>query len=108
LYKINQEKCCFLTQFFVDFELGRYKDHEIRYNTEGKILNHKEEISKRELPKVVYNSIKRNFNSYYLDDLHRITDSEKVIYTIELNSLIQQDWDLITDSNGNILSKTAN
>ncbi|KDN55610.1 PepSY-like domain-containing protein [Flavobacterium seoulense] len=91
----------------VDFETGWNVDHEVWYNAEGKMTKHKEDISLKELPKAVHNKIKTNFKGYTIDDLKRITDNGKVVYKMELNSLLNQDWDVIIDANGTILSKIA-
>ncbi len=89
----------------VEFEIGWNTDHEIWYNTSGEMVKHKEDVSKSELPETVKNKIKSEFKGYSIDDLERITDNGKVIYKIELDALTQQDWDVILDSNGNVISK---
>lgn len=91
----------------VEFEIGWNTDHEIGYDTEGNIVKHKEEISKSELPKAVQNGIKTNFSGYAIDDLERITDNGKVFYKMELNSLMKEDWDVVMDADGTVLSKIA-
>lgn len=91
----------------VDFETGWNIDHEIWYNSEGKIIKHKEDISTKELPKAVRNKIKTDFIGYTIADLERITDNGKVVYKMELNALLSQDWDVVIDANGNVLSKIA-
>lgn len=91
----------------VEFEIGWNTDHEIGYDTEGNIVKHKEGISKSELPKAVQNGIKTNFSGYAIDDLERITDNGKVFYKMELNSLMKEDWDVVMDADGTVLSKIA-
>lgn len=91
----------------VDFETGWNIDHEVWYNAEGKIIKHKEDIAVKELPKSVKNKIKTAFDGYSIDDLERITDNGKIVYKMELNSLLKQDWDVVLDANGNVLSKIA-
>ncbi|MAX79078.1 MAG: hypothetical protein CL843_02755 [Crocinitomicaceae bacterium] len=91
----------------VDFEIGWSTDHEIWYNAEGKMVKHKEDISKSELPKAVNNRIQADFSGYSIDDLERITDNGKVIYKMELNALTQTDWDIVIDSEGKVISKIA-
>ena len=89
----------------VEFELGWNIDHEIWYTTDGKISKHKEEISKKELPKAVQNSIEANFKGYSIDDLERITDNSDTFYKMELKNLIKKDWDVIFNASGKIISQ---
>lgn len=89
----------------VDFEIGWHVDHEVWYNSEGKIVKHKEDITKNELPKPVYDRIKTDFKSYSINDLERITENGKTVYKMELHSLMQTNWDVVIGSKGNIISK---
>lgn len=91
----------------VEFEIGWNIDHEVWYNAEGKVVKHKEDISKSELPKAVIDRIKTDFKGYSIDDLERISDNGKVVYKMELEALTLQDFDVVMDSNGKILSKIA-
>lgn len=93
--------------FKVVFEMDRSIDHEVWYDKEGKMIKHQEEISVKELPKRIRDMIKKDFGNYTFDDLERITDNGTVVYKIELNSLLHQDWDIVVDTNGKILSKIA-
>ncbi|MAU17001.1 MAG: hypothetical protein CMH46_15845 [Muricauda sp.] len=91
----------------VEFEIGWNIDHEVWYNAEGKVVKHKEDISKSELPKAVIDRIKTDFKGYSIDDLERISDNGKVVYKMELDALTLQDFDVVVDSKGKILSKIA-
>lgn len=91
----------------VEFEVGWNIEHEVWYNAEGKMLKHKEEISISELPKAVSNRIQTDFSGYSIDDLERITDNGKIVYKMELKSLMQTDWDIVINSEGKVLSKIA-
>lgn len=91
----------------VEFELDRRIDHEVWFDEAGRIVKHQEEISLKELPGKVRDMIKRDFSGYTIDDLERITESNKVVYKVELNSLLQQDWEILADAAGNVLSKMA-
>lgn len=90
-----------------DFEISWNIDHEVWYNAEGKMVKHKEDISKSELPKAVNNRIQEDFSGYSIDDLERITDNGKVVFKMELNALTQTDWDIVIDSEGKVISKIA-
>ncbi|MCO6360465.1 PepSY-like domain-containing protein [Roseivirga pacifica] len=91
----------------VDFEIGWSMDHEVWYNAEGKMVKHKEDISKSELPKAINDRLRTDFKGYSIDDMERITDNDKVVYKMELKALTKQDWDIIIDAAGNVLSKIA-
>lgn len=91
----------------VEFEIGWNIDHEVWYNAEGKVVRHKEDITKRELPKAVIDRIKTDFKGYSIDDLERISDNGKVVYKMELDALTLQDFDVVIDPEGQVLSKIA-
>lgn len=91
----------------VDFEIGWNNDHEVCYTPQGKIMKHKEDITTKELPLTVSSRIKTDFKGYTIDDLERITDNGKVVYKMELNALIAQDWDVVIDPKGIIINKIA-
>lgn len=71
------------------------------------MVKHKEDISPSELPKVVSERIQTDFSGYSIDDLERITDNGEVVYKMELNHIMQQDWDVVIDANGKVLNKMA-
>jgi len=91
----------------VDFETGLLGlDHEVWYDKTGKLVRHKEEISKSDLPKKVTAKIKSDYKGYRVDDVKKITESDKVFYTLELHSLTKE-WKVAFDPEGNILSQFA-
>lgn len=93
--------------YSVEFETGWNIDHTIWYGDDGKMVKHKEDISTNELPQGVKDKIKGDFKGYTIDDIERIADHGTIVYRIELNSLIHQDWDVVVDSEGTILAKMA-
>ncbi|EPR65969.1 PepSY-like domain-containing protein [Cyclobacterium qasimii] len=93
--------------YSVEFETGWNVDHEIWYNAKGEMVKHKEDISSKDLPKAVNDKLKADFNKLSIDDLQRISDNGKVVYKMELNSLWSQDWEVVMDANGTVLSKIA-
>ncbi|WP_421812762.1 PepSY-like domain-containing protein [Flagellimonas sp.] len=93
------------TLYTVDFETAWYLNHTVWYNEEGNIVKHMEDIQVSKLPKAVKQKIKSGFSSYIIDDIERITENEKIVYRFELNSMIHQDWDVVVDSKGKIVSK---
>lgn len=90
--------------YVVDFEIGWSNDHEVWFNTDGKMVKHKEDISEKELPKAVKIRIKSDFNGRRIDDLVRISDNGKTVYKMELNALLKEDLEVVIDANGNVIS----
>jgi len=88
----------------VEFELGRNIDHEVWYDHKGVMVRHKEEIDKNSLPAAVTAKLGKDFKGYRIDDPEKITEGSKVIYKLELKS-ITKDWDIVIDSQGNILKQ---
>lgn len=95
------------TLYNVEFETGWNVDHEIWYNEKGEIVKHKEDYAESKLPKAVKNTIQTTFKGYAIDDLEQISEQGKVVYKMELNSLMKQDWDVVIDAKGTILNKIA-
>lgn len=91
----------------VEFETGvTGKDHNTWYDKTGKLLRHKEEISKSDLPQKVLTKINTEFKSYRVIDVNKITEGDKVTYTLKLNSFTEE-WKVAFDIEGNVLSKVA-
>lgn len=91
----------------VEFEIGRPdKDHEIWYDSTGKILYHKQEIAKGDLPAKVISMLNADFKRYRIRDVKKIDQAGKITYKMEAKS-ITEEWDLIIDAQGKILSKIA-
>ncbi len=90
----------------VEFETGRRTDHEAWYDASGKLVKHKQDISRKELPSEVNRVIEREFKGYRVDDMEKITAGTTTTYRLELDSR-RQDWIITVDANGKILDKTA-
>lgn len=91
----------------VEFETGLVRtDHEMWYDKTGKLLRHKEEISQSDLPQKVVTKINSEFSGYSVDDMKRITEGNKATYTLELKSFTEE-WKVVFDADGNVLSKIA-
>lgn len=91
----------------VEFETGLLgTDHDAWYDQTGKLIRHKEEIAKSDLPQKVQSKINSTFSGYRIDDVEKITEGNKVSYTFELKSW-KEEWKVAMDSEGNILSKIA-
>lgn len=91
----------------VEFEIGLFgTDHEAWYDKTGKLMKHKEEISRKDLPKNVIAKINKDFSGYKVDDVKKIMEGGKITYTLELKTFTQE-WKAAFDTEGNILSKIA-
>jgi hypothetical protein len=90
----------------VEFETGFGTDHELWFNKTSKLIRHKEAISKSNLPQKVLNKINTVFRDYRVEDVKKITEANKVTYKLELKT-ITEEWKVVFDSNGTILSKIA-
>jgi len=95
------------SNYKVEFETGLFgQDHEVWYDHNGKLLRHKEEISKSDLPQKIMAAISRDFKGYRIDDVKKITEGNKVTYTMDLESF-KEEWKVAFDSEGKLLSKIA-
>jgi len=89
----------------VEFEIGLLgADHDVWYDKAGKLIRHKEEISKSDLPQVVLEKIKSDFSGYRINDVKKITEEGKASYTLELKKFAKE-WKMAFDADGNILSQ---
>ncbi|MCC6690854.1 MAG: PepSY-like domain-containing protein, partial [Bacteroidia bacterium] len=66
----------------------------------------KEEIAKSDLPQKVVTKINTEFNSYRVDDVKKITEDTKIVYTVELKK-ITEEWKVTFDVEGNVINKVA-
>ena len=91
----------------VDFELGLLgTDHDVWYDPTGKVVKHKEEISKSDLPQKVQAKINADFSGFRVSDVKKITEGNNAIYTLDLKTFTQE-WKVAYDAEGKILSKVA-
>ncbi len=93
------------TTYKVEFELGWNIDHEIRYNSTGEITMHSHDISEKDLPEAVLQTLNTEFNDYRVDDVKRIASGAEVVFSMELNSLLQSDLKVVIDQNGKVVSQ---
>ncbi|WP_343321007.1 PepSY-like domain-containing protein [Sphingobacterium multivorum] len=89
----------------VEFETGLFgTDQEAWFQPNGKVLRYKTEISKKELPKSVLDRVKRDFPGYRIEDSKKITAEQKVSYAFEVKNG-KEEWKLVLDPQGNVLTK---
>lgn len=87
-------------QYKVEFDKGWFtNDHEAWYDKTGTLLRHEEEITGKELPEAVMNTIKANYAGYKVDDVDKITANGQVTYEVELESR-QGDLKKVFDTKG--------
>ncbi|PVX49298.1 putative PepSY-like beta-lactamase-inhibitor [Balneicella halophila] len=70
----------------VEFEQGWDKDFEAWYSADGKQIKLEEDLTKRELPKAVIATIEKEYPSFKLDDIEKITEAQKVTYKVEIEN----------------------
>jgi len=88
-----------------EFETGLFgTDHEVWIQNNGKIVRHKEELAKNDLPKGVIIKMKKDFPGYRIEDVKKITEEQKITYAFEVKSRTNE-WKLVVDPQGNILGK---
>nr|PZN49708.1 MAG: hypothetical protein DIU61_16470 [Bacteroidota bacterium] len=70
--------------FKADFEVNS-RDHELWIDRSGSIRRHREELSRRDLPQVITEKVKTEFQEYRIDDAHKVEDNGKILYHIDLD-----------------------
>ncbi len=91
----------------VEFQIGFLgPDHELWLDKTGNIIKHKQEVSKKELPKAVRKSLDKDFADFRIDDAEKITQDNKVVYRFELKNWTEE-WDAVIDESGKVLEKMA-
>ncbi|MBU2913488.1 MULTISPECIES: PepSY-like domain-containing protein [Reichenbachiella] len=91
-------------QYNVEFETGMFTDHEIWYDTTGKIIRHEEDISRDQLPTQVIAKLDKDFKGFQTDDIQRITTQSGIEYSLELDSNTQE-WKIILNQKGEIITQ---
>ncbi len=95
-------------QYKVEFETGLLgTDHDVWFDKAGKLVKHKQDISKTDLPPKVRARINADFKSYRIDDVNKITEGGKEVYTLELEHA-GEEGKVAVDANGTVLSKVSN
>ena len=88
-----------------EFETGLFgTDHEVWIQNNGRIVRHKEEIAKNDLPKGVIAKVKKDFPGYRIEDVKKIAEEQKVTYAFEVKNGADE-WKLVVDPQANVLGK---
>ncbi len=89
----------------VEFETGLFgTDQEAWFQPNGKVLRYKTDINKKELPKSVLVRVKRDFPGYRIEEAKKINAEQKVSYAFEVKNG-KEEWKLVLDPQGNVLTK---
>lgn len=86
-----------------EFEIGLL-DHEVWYDSNAKVVRHKEDISQTDIPASIRTKINNDFAAYKIDDSKKISSDEGTNYFVELKKS-GEEWDILFDAAGNIVSK---
>lgn len=87
----------------VEFEIGR-REHEIKYDAKGNILSYEEELDLTNVPQPVQAAIKSQYPGSTVKEAKKI-ESGNVTYKVEIRNTTGEEWDIILDASGKILSK---
>mgnify|MGYP005814083851 CR=1 FL=1 len=68
----------------VEFEIGKF-DHDLWIDKNGKVVKHKEELSKSDIPPAINDKIKTEYKDYRVDDVYKIESDGKVTYEVDLD-----------------------
>lgn len=91
----------------VEFEIGiKDKDHKLLIDPSGKILSHKQDIYKSELPAAVLNAIAQQFPDHKIDDVEKIEANGVTTYKMEVNRK-PEEWKVLFSEDGKLLDKIA-
>jgi len=89
----------------VEFDLA-YKDHKAWMDAAGKMVKHKEEIDKADLPAPVKATLQKGFSQYKIDDAKRIETEGLVIYKVEVENAMEEKK-IYLDGEGKIIEPKA-
>ena len=91
----------------VEFETGWGRDHELWYDSAAILKRQKEEMKISEIPELIRESIENGYKGYSIEEVTRITEGGFQLYHLELEGFLKQDWELVVDAAGNVISKLA-
>ncbi|WP_194852302.1 PepSY-like domain-containing protein [Nonlabens antarcticus] len=86
----------------VEFDMGRM-DHEIWYSKDGKKIKTEMEITEAELPASIAATLKKNYNSYNIEEVEVTEENGTKTYEIELEKWFSDDIKLIMSEKGIVI-----
>jgi hypothetical protein len=85
------------------FKIGK-TDHDLWLASDGKIMKHRVEIKKEELPAAVQETIKKEFSGYKASDCEKTDESGIATYKVELKNETDKK-NVRFEANGKIIPK---
>jgi uncharacterized membrane protein YkoI len=79
-------------------------EHEFHIDANGKIIEHKREISLSELPAAVQNVLKSGYPGHGIGEVDMIEKQGQVFYELELEAKGQKDKKVTFSSDGKLIS----
>lgn len=89
-----------------EFEVGS-RDHEVSIDKTGKIIRHKEDFPKKQLPQAIQQQLATEFKAYKLDDADRIEIDGKIFYEVDLDGA-SGDREVLFTEDGKVQENKAN
>lgn len=80
----------------VEFDIDR-ADHEMLIDKNGKVLMHKGELAKDDLPEAVMNTVSADYSDREVEDVDVITKDGKTYYQVEFDGRVFDDEILVTE-----------
>lgn len=87
----------------VEFEINRM-DHDIWYDSEGKVVKSKIEVASSELPSAVASAVKNAYPDYKIDSAEVLVNNGTTTYKVEIEKGWTKERNLIIDASGKIVS----
>jgi hypothetical protein len=91
-------------QYNVEFEIGWFNDYEAWFSASGELLKHTEEISEKDLPQAVKETIKNQYADYSIDDAVKITENNTIYFMVEIEKG-NEEKDLHFSAEGDLIKK---
>ncbi|HLS30654.1 MAG TPA: PepSY-like domain-containing protein [Flavobacteriaceae bacterium] len=86
-------------RYNVEFEIGWFSDYEAWFKKSGELIRYEMDISKKDLPDAVRQSIKEQYKGYHVDDATKIVENNVETYAVEIEKG-NDERDLIFSING--------
>lgn len=92
-----------MDNYKVEFELNR-KEHEVWYSPSGNVLKMEQEIAEAQLPQVIHDAIKSQYDGCRMDDVDMIWENNTTTYEVELEKG-QNEKHITFDGNAKVLNE---
>jgi len=88
----------------VEFDINR-KEHEIWYDTTGKITKKERELNDSDLPQAIKSKISSSYASFKIDDIEMKEENGKTTYEIELKKGWTNEKTVLFDESGSVVKE---